>query len=158
MHSVNRGQRCSSASPVHRQLATGTTEGTAHPKPPVSWRSGHPGLEEEHPFSLHGHTRPPDLPEWIPGEALAKTLSWSLSTFACFRGSPCHLLKCQVLAGTSAKLGTCICPQEGSCSDPEGWARWARASGAGRAGPGDGPCLWLRPGLLRPACFPSAAL
>lgn len=40
--------------------------------------------------------------------------------------------------------------------DPEGWAQWgARASGAGACRPpGDGPCLWLRPGpLIGPACF-----
>lgn len=102
---------------------------------------------------LAGHTRPPDLPECSPRGRCLQRPPVGHCPHSPARGSPCHLLlKCQVLAA-SAKLGTCICPQEGSCSDPEVWAQQgAGPAEQGYVGPGDGPCLWLRP-WSPPSCL-----
>ena len=127
VRSGSRGRRCSSVSPKHRQLA--------HSKPSASRRSGCPGLEEGRPFSAQDTRGPPTCQSAVTEEALAKSHRWPLSTRTCAREPRHLLLKCQALAAP-AKHGTCICPQESSCLDAEGWMQWdtaARGAGGMRA-------------------------
>ena len=152
VHSVNRGQRCSSMSPSARAAGPpGATENS----PPYTvsvveigppWPGGGASV------LFAGHTRPPDLPECSPRGRRLQRPPIGHCPHSPARGSPRHLLlKCQVLAA-SAELGTCICPQEISCSDPEGWAhRGAGPAEQGRVGLGDGPRLWLHPSTP-PSC------
>ena len=133
MHSGNRGRRCSSMSPKHRQLA--------HSKPSASRRSGCPGLEEGRPFSVQDTRGPLTCQSAVTEEMLAKSHSWPLSTRTC-SWEPRHLLlKCQALAA-SAKHGPASAHRRARV-----WVLRAGCKGTPRRGAG--ACGPWRPSRLR---------
>lgn len=157
--SVNRGQRCCSTSPVHRQPAHPAPPRTAHPKPSVSWRSGLPGLEEGRPFSLQDTRGPLTCQSAVPeGDARKDPQLVTVHT---------HLL----VEAPATFYSNARSWQRQPSLGPAFAHRRARVQilRAGHIGaPGQRsrgvralvtvPACGFAPGLLHPARFPSAAL